>query len=94
MTDVTESSPCRNNEVIKLELCSVLNFSPPDPLWGTEMLTPSQSRPLGQTLLAGAGVIGFALVGAIVLYFATEGILLLWSDISGQQPHQAFTKPQ
>ena len=57
------------------------------------MLTPSQHRPLRQTLVAGAGVIAFALVGAVVLYFATEGILLLWSDISGQ-PHQAFTKPQ
>jgi len=57
------------------------------------MLTPSQHRPLRQTLVAGAGVIAFALVGAVVLYFATEGILLLWSNISGQ-PHQAFTKPQ
>jgi hypothetical protein len=44
-------------------------------------------------LLAGAAVIGLALAGAVVLYFATEGLLLLWADISGQ-PYQAFIRRQ
>jgi len=56
------------------------------------MLTSPQPRPLRQTLGAAVVVIGFALVNAVILYFVTEGILLLWADISGQ-PHQAFTKP-
>jgi len=57
------------------------------------MLTPTQHRPLRQTLLAGIAVIGFALFGAVVLYFATEGILLLRADISGRA-QQAFIRPQ
>jgi len=46
------------------------------------MLTPAQPRPLGGTLLVGIAATGFALVGAVVLYFATEGLmlLLLWAE--------------
>jgi hypothetical protein len=46
------------------------------------MVTPSQPRPLGQTLLAAAGVIGVTFAGAVILYFATTGLLLLWNHIS------------
>jgi len=55
------------------------------------MLPPSQHRPLRQTFLAGIAVIGFALIGAVALYFVTEGLLLLWADASGQS-HQPFTR--
>jgi hypothetical protein len=48
----------------------------------SKMVTPSQPRPLGRTLLAAAGVIGVTFVGAVILYFATAGLLLLWSHIS------------
>jgi hypothetical protein len=37
---------------------------------------PRPHRPLWQTLLAGGGVIGFALLGAFILYLIT--IPLLW----------------
>jgi hypothetical protein len=57
------------------------------------ILTSPQPRPLRQILPAGAAVIGFALVGATVLYLVTEGLLLLRADISGR-PYQAFTNPQ
>ena len=33
--------------------------------------SPPPHRPLGRTLIAAAGVIGFAFLGAVVLYFAT-----------------------
>jgi hypothetical protein len=39
-----------------------------------------QHNPLRKTLLAGAAVIGFAVLGAVVLYFATVGILYLRSN--------------
>ena len=47
-----------------------------------KMQTPSPPphRPLGRTLIAGAGVIGFAFLGAVVLYFATVGLLYLRSN--------------
>jgi hypothetical protein len=48
----------------------------------SKMVTPAQPRPLGQTLLAAAGVIGLTFAGAVVLYFATAGLLLLWSHLS------------
>lgn len=37
--------------------------------------SPPPHRPLGRTLAAAAGVIGFAFLSAVVLYFATEGLL-------------------
>jgi len=37
--------------------------------------SPPPHRPLGRTLIAAAGVIGFAFLGAVVLYFATVGLL-------------------
>jgi hypothetical protein len=46
------------------------------------MVTPSQPRPLGRTLLAAAGVIGVTFAGAVFLYFVTQGLLLLWNHIS------------
>jgi len=49
------------------------------------MSTPPPHRPLRQTLPAAAGVIGFALLGAIVLYFATEGLLYLRSNVPWQR---------
>jgi len=41
-----------------------------------QVLGPTPHRPLRQTLLLGGAVIGFALVGAFILYLVT--ILLLW----------------
>ena len=46
------------------------------------MLTPSQPRPLRRTLLAAAMVIGIAVLGALIVYFVTEGLLLLRSHTS------------
>jgi hypothetical protein len=43
--------------------------------------TPPPHRPIGRTLTAAAGVIGFAFLGAVVLYFATAGLLHLRSNI-------------
>jgi hypothetical protein len=40
VTDITESAPRRNNEVIRLELCSVLDFWPP---WPGELGLPTMS---------------------------------------------------
>jgi len=56
------------------------------------ILTSPRPRPLRQILPGVAAAIGFALICAFVIYFATEGLLLLRADISGQ-PYQAFTKP-
>jgi hypothetical protein len=42
--------------------------------------SPPPHRPLGRTLIAAAGVIGFAFLGAVVLYFATASLLYLRSD--------------
>jgi len=47
------------------------------------MFTPTQHRPL--RLLAGIAVIGVALLGAVMVYFVTEGLLLLRG-----QSQQAF----
>jgi hypothetical protein len=41
------------------------------------MLTSSQSRPLRESLLLGLTVIGMMIVGAVFLYFATDGLLWL-----------------
>ena len=41
------------------------------------MLTSSQSRPLRESSLLGLTVIGMLIVGAVFLYFATEGLLWL-----------------
>ena len=38
-------------------------------------------RPLRRTLIAGAGIVGFAFLGAVVIYFATAGLLYLRSNI-------------
>jgi len=54
---------------------------------------PPQPRSLRHTLTAGLIVIGFALGGAVAIYFATEGLLLLWADAS-EESHQAFMRPQ
>jgi len=43
------------------------------------MITPTQPRPLLQTLLAAAAVMSFALLGALIVYFLTEALLLLRS---------------
>ena len=40
-------------------------------------ITHSQSRPLRESLLLGLTVIGMMIVGAVFLYFATEGLLWL-----------------
>ncbi len=51
------------------------------------MLTPSQSgstpahRPLRQTLLASATVIGVFILGAVVLYLVTRGLLLVLPEM-------------
>jgi hypothetical protein len=42
---------------------------------------PPPHNPLGRTLIAGAGVIGFAFMGAVVLFFATVGLLYLRRNI-------------
>jgi hypothetical protein len=47
----------------------------------TKMLTPTQPRPLRQTIRAAVAVISFALVCAVILY-VTEGLLFLRSHIS------------
>jgi hypothetical protein len=41
------------------------------------MLTSSQSRPPRESLLLGLAVIGTMIVGAVFLYFVTEGLLWL-----------------
>ena len=41
------------------------------------LITPSQSRPLRESLLLGFMVIGMMIVGAGFLYFVTEGLLWL-----------------
>jgi hypothetical protein len=46
------------------------------------MLTPAQPRLLRQTLLAAAVVIGIAVLGVLIVYFVTEGLLLLRSHTS------------
>jgi hypothetical protein len=38
-------------------------------------------RPLRRTLIAGAGVVGLAFLGAVVIYFATAGLLYVRSNI-------------
>lgn len=43
--------------------------------------SPPPHRPLGRTLTAAAGVIGFVFLGAVVLYFTTAGLLYLRNDI-------------
>jgi hypothetical protein len=43
--------------------------------------SPPSHRPLGRTLIAATGVIGFTFLGAVVLYFATDGLLHLRSYI-------------
>jgi len=43
------------------------------------MITPTQPRPLLQTLLAAAAVMSLALLGALIVYFLTEALLLLRS---------------
>jgi hypothetical protein len=40
-------------------------------------ITHSQSRPLRETLLLGLVVIGMMIVGAVFLYFVTDGLLWL-----------------
>jgi hypothetical protein len=45
-----------------------------------QTLSPPPHRPLRQTLVAATGVIGFAFLGAVVLYFATVGVLYLRSN--------------
>jgi len=41
------------------------------------MITVSQSRPLRESLLLGLGMIGLMIVGAVLLYLVTEGLLWL-----------------
>jgi len=45
---------------------------------------------MGQTLVAAAVVIGFAALGAVILYFITEGLLYLRSNTSWQQLASVF----
>jgi len=45
---------------------------------------------MGQTLVAAAMVIGFAALGAVILYFVTEGLLYLRSNTSWQQLASVF----
>jgi hypothetical protein len=42
-----------------------------------QTITHSQPRPLRESLLLGLMVIGMMIVGAVFLYFATEGLLWL-----------------
>ena len=64
VTDITESAPCRNNEVIRLELCSVLDHSS---LWEVSKMlhakhaSKRRSRPKAVTVLGVAG--GLSLAG-------------------------------
>ena len=61
-------------------------------------ITHSQSRPLRETLLLGLVVIDTMIVGAVFLYFVTDGLLWLEGyvrdqyvnagSISGQAAHQ------
>jgi hypothetical protein len=67
--------------------------TPPPP-----MLASLQSRPLRESLLLGLTVIGMMIVGAVFLYFATEGLLWLEEyfgdqfvnagSLGGQAAHQ------
>jgi hypothetical protein len=43
--------------------------------------SPPPHRPLARTLTAGAGVVGFAFLGAVILYLATAGLLYLRGNI-------------
>ena len=65
---------------------SHLGFLLPSFSYGYSMLAPtppphtimhSQSRPLRETLLLGLVVIGMMIVGAVFLYFVTDGLLWL-----------------
>jgi hypothetical protein len=42
-----------------------------------QTVSPPPHRPLRLTLVAATGVIGFAFLGAVVLYLATMGLLYL-----------------
>jgi hypothetical protein len=46
------------------------------------MLTAPRPRPLRQTLVAAAAVISFTVLGAVIVYFATAGLLFLRSNTS------------
>jgi hypothetical protein len=46
-----------------------------------QTLSPPPHKPLRQTLVAATGVIGFAFLGAVVLYLATVGVLYLRSNL-------------
>ena len=50
----------------------------------SKTITHSQSRPLRETLLLGLVVIGTMIVGAIFLYFVTEGLLWLEGYVRDQ----------
>jgi len=60
-----------------------------DPRAHPAISRPPPHRPLRQTLLAGIAVIGFAVLGAVMVYFVTEGLLLLRG-----QSQQAFVGPK
>ena len=54
------------------------------PTFGTpnmQTVSPPPHRPLRLTLVAATGVIGFALLNAVVLYLATVGILYLRDNL-------------
>ena len=63
VTDITESAPCRNNEVIRLELCSVLDHSS---LWEVSTMlhakhaSKRRSRAKAVTVLGVAGALSLA----------------------------------
>jgi hypothetical protein len=46
--------------------------------------TITQSRPLRETLLLGLAVIGMMIVGAVFLYFVTDGLLWLEGYVRDQ----------
>ena len=48
------------------------------------MITHSQARPLRERLLLGLVVIGMMIVGAVFLYFVTEGLLWLEGYVRDQ----------
>jgi hypothetical protein len=48
------------------------------------MITHSQSRPLRESLLLALVVIGMMIVGAVFLYFVTEGLLWLEGYVRDQ----------
>jgi hypothetical protein len=47
-------------------------------------ITHSQSRPLRQSLLLGLVVLGMMIVGAVFLYFVTDGLLWLEGYVRNQ----------